>query len=97
MSSYGMELTEVIGIEVSSDDKLPHDLIAKTISAGKYAVFTHKGAISNILKTYQYIWGTWVLLTTEIIDNWDDFELYDERFTGREDEDSEIDIYIPIV
>ncbi|MGO5053896.1 GyrI-like domain-containing protein [Lachnospiraceae bacterium LCP25S3_G4] len=52
MSSYGMELTEVVGIEVSSDDKLPHDLIAKTIPASKYAVFTHKGAISDILKTY---------------------------------------------
>lgn len=95
-SNYDMELTEVIGIEVTSYSKTTTDIVFKTIPAGKFAVFTHKGSLNNILKTYQYIWGTWVLLTDEIIDNRDDFELYDERFMGKENENSEVDIYIPI-
>lgn len=96
IANYDMELSEVIGMEVVTYDNLPSDIIIKTIPAGKFAVFTHKGPLADILKTYQYIWGTWALLTSETIDERDDFELYDKRFTGRENEDSEIDIYIPI-
>lgn len=95
-ANYDMQLTEVIGAEVVNCDNLPAGIIGKTIPAGKYAVFTHKGKLTDVLKTYQYIWGTWALLTNETIDNRDDFELYDERFTGRENLDSEIDIYIPV-
>jgi len=94
--NYGMELSEVIGMEVTCYDNLPGDIVSKTIPAGKYAVFTHKGPLSELLKTYEYIWGTWVLTTKEILDDRDDFELYDERFLGRDNEDTEIDIYLPI-
>lgn len=96
VANYDMELTEVIGIEVTSCENMPADIIVKTIPAGKYAVFTHKGSLNDILKTYQYIFGTWAVLTGEIIDNRDNFELYDERFAGRKNDNSEIDIYIPI-
>lgn len=96
IANYNMKLTEVIGVEVTSYENMPIDMVMKTIPAGKYAVFTHKGPLNNILKTYQYIWGTWAVLTSEIIDTRDDFELYDIRFTGRENESSEIDIYIPL-
>ncbi|MGL5437240.1 MAG: effector binding domain-containing protein [Lachnospiraceae bacterium] len=95
-ANYDMEVSEVIGMEVVTYDNLPSGTITKTIPAGKFAVFTHKGPLADILKTYQYIWGTWALLTDEKIDERDDFEFYDERFTGRENVDSEIDIYIPI-
>lgn len=95
-ANYDMEVSEVIGMEVLTYDDLPSGIVTKTIPAGKFAVFTHKGPLADILKTYQYIWGTWALLTSETIDERDDFELYDERFTGRENADSAIDIYIPI-
>ncbi|SDX44781.1 AraC family transcriptional regulator [Eubacterium barkeri] len=95
-ANYGMEFTEVIGMEVTCYDNLPPDIVTKTIPSGKFAVFTHKGSLESILKTYQYIWGTWAMVTTETIDERDDFELYDARFAGRENENSEIDIYIPI-
>ena len=96
MTHYDMDFTEIIGIEVTSYRNMPADIVTKTIPAGKFAVFTHKGSLDNILKTYQYIWGTWAILTTEIIDSREDFELYDERFVGKENENSEVDIYIPI-
>lgn len=95
-ANYNMELSEVIGMEVTAYDNLPSGIITKTIPAGKFAVFTHRGPLSCILKTYQYIWGTWALLTSDTIDERDDFELYDDRFKGRENVDSEIDIYIPV-
>ncbi len=80
---YDMDFSEVIGIEVTCYDNLPDDIVAKTIPAGKYAVFNHRGTLSELLKTYEYIWGTWILLTKEVVDNRDDFELYDERFLGK--------------
>lgn len=95
-ANYDMELSEVIGAEVITYENLPAGIIAKTIPAGKFAVYTHRGPLSNIMKTYQYIWGTWALVTSEEIDERDDFELYDKRFKGHDHKDSEIDIYIPI-
>ncbi len=93
---YEMNFSEVIGIEVTCYEDIPSNLVTKTIPAGKYAVFTHRGTLNELLKTYEYIWGTWVLLTKEVIDDRDDFELYDERFFGIENTESEMDIYIPI-
>lgn len=94
--NYDMDFSEVIGMEVISYDNLPDGIVAKTIPAGKYAVFTHRGFISEILKTYEYIWGTWVLLTKEVLDERGNFELYDKRFLGPDNEQSEMAIYIPI-
>lgn len=74
IANYDMELSEVVGAEVTFYDDLPAGMVAKTIPAGKFAVFTYKGTLDDILKTYQYIWGTWALLTSEIIDERDDFE-----------------------
>lgn len=37
-----MDFSEVIGIEVSCYDNFPEGIVAKTIPAGKYAVFTHR-------------------------------------------------------
>lgn len=96
MANYEMDFSEVIGIEVTSYKNMPDGIVTKTIPAGKFAVFTHKGSLDNMLKTYQYIWGTWALLTSEIMDIREDFELYDDRFVGKENENSEVDIYIPI-
>ncbi|MNW67141.1 Bacterial transcription activator, effector binding domain [compost metagenome] len=68
----------------------------KIIPGGKYAVFTHKGTIANLIKTYDYIWRSWVLFAKETLDDREDFEIYDKRFLGADDADSQIDIYIPI-
>ena len=95
-AKYNIEFVEMIGMEVTRYDNLPSDIVTETIPSGKFAVFTHKGSLESILKTYQYIWGTWAMLTTETIDARDDFELYDVRFTGRGNDNSEIDIYILI-
>ncbi|HAU4946617.1 TPA: AraC family transcriptional regulator [Clostridioides difficile] len=94
--SESMEFNEIIGLEVNSYDVIPNSFVSKTIKEGKYAIFTHTGNLDNLDKTYEYIWGTWFLSSKEELDIRDDFEVYDERFLGSSNVNSQIDIYIPI-
>ena len=89
--------SEVVGAEVESFENMPDWAVAKTIKAGKYAVFTHKGSLKNLNKTYNYIWGTWFLGCKVELDCREDFEVYDQRFLGRDHPESQMDIYIPVV
>lgn len=97
---YGMSdnipFTEVAGIEVTSLDGLPAPFVGKQVKGGRYAVFTHRGSIARLSQTFEYIWGTWFLVTREELDAREDFELYDQRYLGFDDPNSEMDIYIPI-
>lgn len=78
------------------NDNIPAGMIVQKIPASRYAVFTHKGPLTDLPKTIRYIWGTWVPRNSELHKkDAPDFELYDERF----DPDTltgEFDIYIPI-
>ncbi len=88
--------SEMVGMEIDGQQQLPETLDSKIIPGGRYAVFTHKGSISTLIKTYDYIWGSWILFTKEILDDREDFEIYDERFLGYQHPDSQIDICIPV-
>lgn len=90
------ESSHFIGAEVSSLAEVPEGMQTKTLNGGKYAVFTHKGKLDTLAMTYDYIWGTWVLCSGYEIDLRDDFEFYDERYLGPDQETSEFDIYIPV-
>jgi AraC family transcriptional regulator len=90
------EFSHFIGTEVSSFNELPQGMETKTLVGGKYAVFTHKGKMNNLKMTYDYIWGTWALCSGFEIDVRDDFDYYDERFLGHDNELSEFDICIPV-
>jgi AraC family transcriptional regulator len=73
----------------------PPDMVACELSAGRYAVFTHKGPISEIGHTLNYIWGTWLAKGEFEHRDAPDFELYDDRFSPTS-ADSEFDFYVPI-
>ena len=90
------ESSHFIGAEVTSLAEVPEGMATKILRGGKYAVFTHKGKLDTLSMTYDYIWGTWVLCSGHEIDLQDDFEFYDERFLGPDQDASEFDIYIPI-
>lgn len=85
-----------LNLFVSSFDGLAEPFVGKVLHGGRYAVFTHKGSLPLFLKTFEYIWGTWFLSTSEVVDGREDFELYDERFFGFDHPDSAVDIYIPL-
>lgn len=86
------------GFIVNSVEDLPEGMTYKNIPAHMYAKFTHKGSLSKLMDTYNYIYGQWLpqsgfLYDTEAIE----IEWYDERFKGRDDEKSEFDILVPII
>lgn len=103
MSWYGVcfdanengEFAYVSGVAVSRADQIPEGMVAKTVPAGRYAVFTHRGKLDTLRDTYQQIYGTWVPRAGLSVRGGFDFEYYDERFKDGCD-DSEVDIYIPI-
>lgn len=88
--------SEMIGTEIDRFEDMPDSVVKRTVSPGKYAVFTHAGSLFNLEKTYDYIWGTWILSTKEELDNREDFELYTEQIHSAENPDNKIKIYIPV-
>ena len=88
------EFDYLAGVPVSNVDKLPEGMEVHTIPPALYAVFTHKGPLSTLGDTYQQIFGTW--LEGYRLAPADQIEWYDERFDPAS-EDSELDIYIPVL
>lgn len=87
--------TYIAGVEVERIDEVPADMIAVTVPAQTYAVYTHRGHISRFSDTVKLIWGSWLPASTYRHVRGPDFELYDRRF----DSDSgqgEVDVYVPI-
>ena len=87
--------TYIAGVEVERIDAIPADMIALTIPAGTYAVFTHSGHIARLSDTVRQIWGVWLPASRHRHVARPDFEAYDARWdpaTGL----GEIDIYVPI-
>ena len=85
----------IAGLPVDVEHTVPKNMVSCRLSAGKYAVFTHKGPISEIGHTLNYIWGTWLPKSSYEHRDAPDFELYDDRFKP-DSADSEFDFYIPL-
>jgi AraC family transcriptional regulator len=82
--------------QVDSLDVIPIRMVAKRLPASTYAVYTVKGGLKNLGAGFRYVYDTWLPNSGYQVAHPFDFELYQEgRFKGDE-EDSEVDIYIPI-
>lgn len=88
--------TAFVGVEIPEGYPVVKDMEVKKLSGGTYARFIHKGTVNTLLQTYHYIWGVWFPKSGFELARRDDFECYTERFTGPDNENSEIDIYFPI-
>lgn len=86
----------MIGSPAESFAVIPDAWIQKTIAAGKYAVFTHRGSLGNLDKTYDYIFGTWLLSGKGDLDEREDFEIYRSKITAYDHPDNTVEIYIPV-
>lgn len=80
---------------VTEVENIPDGMVSYTVPACRYAVFTHKGHISKITHTVNYIWGTWLPKSSYKQAMSPDFELYDARFDP-ESGTGEVDIYLPV-
>jgi AraC family transcriptional regulator len=79
--------------------KLPDGLVGKTLTGGRFAVFTHKLASREIggelTRTLGYIYGTWVPNSGVKLRAYYDLEVYDERFDPATIS-GEVDIWVPV-
>ena len=88
--------TYVVGVEVSQIERVPEGMIALTVPAHTYAVFTHRGHVSGISDTFKRALGQWLPATQFQHAAAPDFEQYDERFNPTT-ASGEIDLYLPVV
>lgn len=86
------DYTVVIGARVSAAENMLPGMVAKTVPAGRYAVFTSDlGPPSKVVpETWRRVWATPEIRRTYRAD----FELYDVR--GQNPEAAVVDIYVGI-
>lgn len=82
--------TFIIGCRVNEVSNVQEGMVVKSISATKYAVFTTKGKLPDIVpQMWMKIWNSGIERAYR-----SDFEVYGVKASNRED--AEIDIYISI-
>ncbi len=93
--SHEHELWYLAGAPVQPGTEVPDEMTLKTVPAGTYAVFTHRGPMSDIAKTVGYAYREWLPNSGYELANAPDVELYDERFSCDRD-DSELEYWLPV-
>jgi AraC family transcriptional regulator len=90
------DFSYIIESEVTNTDRVPNDMVTKMIPPAEYAVFTAIGKIpDSIQATTKYIHRKWLPKSKYRHADSPEFELDDERSDNSEN--SEVDIYVPIV
>ena len=82
-------------VEVTDFDHVPDAMETLTVPSGLYAVFLHKGLVSEAPKTYDYIFRTWLPGSNFQVDNRPHFAVMGEKYK-RDSPDSEEEIWIPV-
>lgn len=86
----------LICVETTNFDYIPEGMVAKIIPGSKYAAFTARGKMPEaIQQMWKDIYGKWFPASGYERTNGPDYELYDKR-SEINDENCEVDIYIPI-
>jgi AraC family transcriptional regulator len=93
--SHPHELQYITAVSVSSTEKIPQNMIAHTVPAGKFAVFLHRGLIAKIGDTCREIYRFWLPQSPWQHAGTADVELYDRRFNPTS-ADSEMEYWIPL-
>ena len=87
----------MIGREVSDFSYVPEPMTTMVIPKNTYAVFKYKGAITPKLgEIVNYIYNVWLPSSGYVHAGPYDFEKYGEDFIDPKNENSIIEIYIPI-
>lgn len=81
--------------EVADFNTVPADMETFTLVGGLYAVFIHKGAPNAFMKTFHYIFETWLPNSNFILDNRPHFEILGEKYKHNSPS-SEEEVWIPI-
>ena len=84
------------GVVVSSAGTPPKGLVAQSVPAQTYAVFTHSGHTSEIPKTYAAIWDQWVPQSGKVVSGGPCLEKHLPTFNPRTGLGG-IEIWIPVM
>ena len=82
--------------EVQSFESVPKEMEALELPVGKYAVFTHKGAMAGFQKTLNFIHLKWLPDSEFELDHRPHFEVLDDRYLGPNNPESIEEVWIPI-
>lgn len=85
----------VTGIRVTDFAELPNGFTTFRLPPRKYAVFSHRGHVSELRRTHYTIWNTWLPGSQMEFANAPNFELYKKEFDARAG-DGPIEIWMPI-
>ncbi|QCP53257.1 AraC family transcriptional regulator [Trinickia violacea] len=85
----------ICGVEVSDFGRLPAEFARVRIAAQRYAVFSHRGHISTIRRTWNTILSQWLPDSEFKAADAPDFERYDERFDPKTG-NGVVEIWVPV-
>jgi len=91
----GDELEYFAACEVSESAQAPSGMVVRDLPGGRYAKFAHRGPLSRLDQTLNYIYSSWLLTSSMRHTGGCDLELYDERFIPNS-ESSLIHYAIPV-
>ncbi|MFP2996356.1 GyrI-like domain-containing protein [Spongiivirga sp. MCCC 1A20706] len=90
------QFTYIAGIEVSDQNMLPEGIEPKQLVGGLYAVFNHKGTMTQFRKTLQYIHQEWLPQSIYQLDHRNHFEVLGDTYLGHDNPNSEEEVWVPI-
>ncbi|GGF80784.1 hypothetical protein GCM10010912_27400 [Paenibacillus albidus] len=86
--------THILCYEVSHHGDIPLNMVSHAVTESKYVTYTHKGLESELSRSYDYLYGQWIIETGNEPKDYD-FEIWDERYKP-ESLDNEIDLFIAL-
>jgi AraC family transcriptional regulator len=92
---YEGEIDYIAAVEVDNLNDIPKGMVSAEVPEAYYAVFTHKGPISNFMESIRYVFGEWLPNSEYTLTGTPELEVYDERFDPTS-EDSECEICLPV-
>ena len=85
----------VAGVRVADFSELPNGFTVFRLPPWKYAVFSHRGHVSELRRTHYTIWNKWLPESGMEFANAPNFELYMKEFDSRTG-DGPIEVWMPI-
>ena len=84
-------------VEVSDFDEIPSEMESFLLIPGKYVVYTHKGPVSDFVKSFRYMLQTWLPQNGYKADSTrPHFGYLTEKYLGPTNPESEEEVWIPV-
>ncbi|NBD23791.1 GyrI-like domain-containing protein [Paenibacillus glycinis] len=94
----GQNFLYLAGVEAPDDGSpIPDGMVERTIPAGEFAAVIYRGPVANIQEAWGFFHGSWRGHSAyEAVDDYE-YERYDLRYLGPENEESVIELHVPVI